>query len=102
MGRQLVRIWARSRIYLSAQVSVEEAATDDLFVLTNTFNGLAGWGIPQHIRIKFAVTACVCRLTEQLTGLVVGGVGTHTGWIALIRPDHGFKDRIRIVYAIMM
>ena len=78
--------------YLSAQVSVEEAATTDLFVLTNTFNGLAGWGIPEHMRKIFAVIACVCRLTEQLTGLVVGSVGAHTGGIALIRPDHGFKS----------
>ena len=68
--------------YLSAQVSVEEAATTDLFVLTNTFNGLAGWVVPEHYRKIFAVKAYVCRLTVlvQLTGLVVGRVVV---WITL-------------------
>ena len=77
--------------YLSAQVSVGDAATTDLLVLTNTFNGLAGWVNPEHYRKFTGKTAYIQRLTVRLTGRVVGRVGTHTGGDPLLFRGEGFN-----------
>ena len=77
--------------YLSAQVSVGDAATTDLLVLTNTFNGLAGWVNPEHNRNYTGKLTYIQRLAVRLTGRVVGRVGTHTGGDLLIFRGEGFK-----------
>ena len=78
--------------YLSAQVSVGEAATTDLLVYTNTFNVLNGKSIPARYRKYSGVTAYVYRLTVLLNGRVVGRVGTHTGGLPLINMGERFKQ----------
>ena len=63
---------------------------------TNTFNGLAGWVIPDNIGKYTGVTAFLQRLTIPLTGRVVGRVGAHTGGPPLITTGEGFKRLSRI------
>ena len=78
-------------LYLSAQVSVGDAETADILVLTNTFNGPECKSVPGGIRKYNGVTAYVCRLTVRLTGRVVGRVGAHTGGPPLITMGEGFN-----------
>ena len=79
-------------LYLSAQVSVGDAETADILVLTNTFNGPECKSVPGSIRKYNGVTAYVCRLTVRLTGRVVGRVGAHTGGPPLITMGEGFNS----------
>ena len=79
-------------LYLSAQVSVGDAETAGILVLTNTFNGPECKSVPGSIRKYNGVTAYVCRLTVRLTGRVVGRVGAHTGGPPLITMGEGFKS----------
>ena len=67
-------------LYLSAQVSVGDAETADLLVLTNTFNGLKCKSVPGSIRKYTEITAFVFRLTVLLTGRGCGSCGRPHGW----------------------